>query len=95
MCLGVPGRVVEVDGPVATVDFWGIRKQVRLELLDRPVQRDDYILDYVGYAIRKIPSQDIEATLVLFEELLKQAEQDDDLMNDNVREEIETATKIR
>ena len=32
MCLGVPGRIVEVNGLVATVDFWGIRREVRLEL---------------------------------------------------------------
>ena len=28
MCLGVPGRVVEVDGLVARVDFWGVEREV-------------------------------------------------------------------
>ena len=55
MCLGVPGKVVAVDGLVATVDFWGVRKQVRLEVVDEPVQPGDYILNHVGYAIRRIP----------------------------------------
>ena len=27
MCLGVPGRVVSVDGTVALVDFWGVRRR--------------------------------------------------------------------
>ena len=57
MCLGVPGKVVAVDGSIATVDFWGVRKQVRLDVVDEPVQPGDYILNHVGYAIRRIPSR--------------------------------------
>ena len=55
MCLGVPGRIIDVNGLVATVDFWGIRREVRLELVDQPVAPGDYILNHVGYAIRRIP----------------------------------------
>jgi len=87
MCLGVPGKVVEVDGLLATVDFWGVRKQVRLEVVDEPVQPGDYVLNHVGYAIRRIPPEEIEATLALYEELLKYAEQDD-LMAADIRGEI-------
>ena len=90
MCLGVPGRIVAVDGLVATVDFWGIRKQVRLELVDQPVAAGDYILNHVGYAIRRIPEDDIQGTLALYEQLLREAEED--LMAADVRAEIE-ATK--
>lgn len=90
MCLGVPGKVVDVDGLMATVDFWGVRKQIRLEVVDEPVQPGDYILNHVGYAIRRIPPEDIGATLALYEELLKHAEQDD-LMAADVRGEIDAA----
>lgn len=88
MCLGVPGKVIEVNGLLATVDFWGVRKQVRLEVVDEPVQPGDYILNHVGYAIRRIPPGEIEATLDLYEQLLKQVERDDDLMAADVRGEI-------
>ena len=37
MCLGVPGRIVAINGLAATVDFWGVRRDVRLELVDQPV----------------------------------------------------------
>ena len=87
MCLGVPGKVVEVNGLRATVDFWGVRKEVRLEVVDQPVQSGDYILNHVGYAIRRIPTEDIEATLALYEELLNRAT-DDDLMATDIRGEI-------
>ena len=87
MCLGVPGKVVLVNGLTATVDFWGVRKEIRLEVVDEPVQPGDYILNHVGYAIRRIPAEDIGATLALYEELLRRADEDD-LMAADVRGEI-------
>jgi hydrogenase expression/formation protein HypC len=95
MCLGVPGKVVEVDGLVATVDFWGVRKQIRLEVVDEPVQPGDYILNHVGYAIRRIPSGDVDSTLALYEELLRLAEREDDLMAADIRSEIDAANDDR
>jgi hydrogenase expression/formation protein HypC len=90
MCLGVPGRVVEVNDLVATVDFFGVRRQVRLELVDQPVAPGDYILNHVGYAIRRIPEDDIEGTLALYEQLLREADDnpDGDLMAADVRGEL-------
>jgi hydrogenase expression/formation protein HypC len=88
MCLGVPGKVVEVNGLLATVDFWGVRKQIRLEVVDEPVEPGDYILNHVGYAIRRIPAEEIGATLALYEELLARADEED-LMAADVRGEIE------
>ena len=88
MCLGVPGKVIEVDGLMATVDFWGVRRQIRLEVVDEPVQPGDYILNHVGYAIRRIPPEQIDVTLALYEELLKLAEHENDLMATDIRSEI-------
>ena len=95
MCLGVPGKVIEVNGVVATVDFWGVRKQIRLDVVDEPVQPGDYILNHVGYAIRRIPPGEIAATLALYEELLTRAEAEDDLMAADVRGEIHGAGNDR
>lgn len=95
MCLGVPGKVLEVNGVLATVDFWGVRKQIRLEVVDEPVQPGDYILNHVGYAIRRIPPGEIDATLALYEELLARAETEDDLMAADIRSEIKGARDDR
>ena len=76
MCLGVPGRIIEIDDYVATVDFWGVRRKVRLEIVDEPVKPGDYILNHVGYAIRRIPDDAIEETLALYEVLLSEAGED-------------------
>ena len=88
MCLGVPGRIVAIDGSLATVDFWGVQRQVRLDVVDEPVQPGDYILNHVGYAIRRIPAAEITATLELYEELLRHAAAEEDLMAADVRAEI-------
>jgi hydrogenase expression/formation protein HypC len=93
MCLGVPGKVVEVNGLIATVDFWGVRKEIRLEVVDELVRPGDYILNHVGYAIRRIPAEEIGATLALYEELLTRADQDD-LMAADVRGEIAGARDV-
>ena len=91
MCLGVPGKVVSVDGSIAVVDFWGVKKQIQLDVVDQPVAPGDYILNHVGYAIRRIPQEEIEATLALYEELLRHAASEDDLMAADVRGEIDGA----
>jgi len=90
MCLGVPGRVVEVREFTATVDFWGVRKEVRLDIVDEPVAPGDYILNHVGFAIRRIPPEAVEETLTLYETLL--GDDADDLMTCDVRGEIEGAS---
>jgi hydrogenase expression/formation protein HypC len=90
MCLGVPGRIVSVDGEVATVDFWGVERQVRLDVVDEPVEPGDYVLNHVGFAIRRIPAAEIGETLALYEHLLAAARED--LMAADVRGEMEAAT---
>jgi hydrogenase expression/formation protein HypC len=86
MCLGVPGRVIEVHGTIALVDFFGVSRQVRLELVDEPVGPGDYILNHVGFAIRRIPEADIAGTLAMYRQLLREAE--DDLMAADVQGEL-------
>lgn len=89
MCLGVPGRVVSVDGFVATVDFWGVQRSVRLEVIDQPVAPGDYVLNHVGYAIRRIPADEIGETLALYDTLLQALEgEQEDLMASEVRAEL-------
>jgi hydrogenase expression/formation protein HypC len=90
MCLGVPGKVIDVDGRVATVDFWGVTRQVRLDIVDQEVAPGDYVLNHVGFAIRRIPPEEIGETLALYAELLATPDADD-MMAADVRGEIEAA----
>ncbi|HEU4520594.1 MAG TPA: HypC/HybG/HupF family hydrogenase formation chaperone [Thermoanaerobaculia bacterium] len=91
MCLGVPGKIIDIHGSMATVDFWGIRREVNLDIVDEPVKVGDYILNHVGFAIRRIPEETIGETLALYETLMAEAE--DDVMAGDVRSEIEAGVK--
>jgi len=91
MCLGVPGKIIDINGSMATVDFWGVRRQVNLDIVDEPVRPGDYILNHVGFAIRRIPEESIAETLSLYEILMKEAEED--AMAADVRGEIEAGVE--
>src|SRR3990170_4640750 len=92
MCLGVPGRVVEIDGLTASVDFWGVKRKVRLETVDEPVQVGDYLLVHVGFAIRRIPPEQIEETLELYNQLVTAASQD--LMAADIQTEVAATARV-
>jgi hydrogenase expression/formation protein HypC len=93
MCLGVPGLVISVEGNVAMVDFWGVRKKVLLDVVDAPVAPGDYVLNHVGFAIRRIPAEEARATLELYEQILR--ESPDDLMAQDVRGEVAASSAPR
>ena len=82
MCLGVPGKVISIDGLTAVVDFFGVQKALRLDVVDAPVAPGDYVLNHVGYAIRRIPPDEVQETLALFEQVLQGAAPGDLLVAD-------------
>ncbi|MBW2231234.1 MAG: HypC/HybG/HupF family hydrogenase formation chaperone [Deltaproteobacteria bacterium] len=87
MCLGVPGRIISIDGLTAQVEFWGVEREVRLDVVDSAVSPGDYVLNHVGFAIRRIPEEEVEETLALYDQLLAELERED-LMAAEVRSEI-------
>lgn len=68
MCLGVPGRVVSIEGDLAEVDFGGIRRKVSL-LICPDVSEGDYVLVHVGFAIQRLDEEEALETLSLFEKI--------------------------
>ena len=78
--------MIEVNGWTAVVDFWGVRKEVLLHIVDEPVAPGDYILNHVGFAIRRIPAESVAETLAMYEALLN--DNIDDLMTADIRSEI-------
>ncbi len=94
MCLGVPGKVLSIDGMVATVDFFGVQREVRLDIVDEPVAPGDYVLNHVGFAIRRIPAEEVGETLKLFEELAAAANQED-LLAADMQSELAATTEAK
>ena len=95
MCLGVPGKVLSIQGLSATVDFFGVKRELRLDIVDEPVAVGDYVLNHVGFAIRRIPPDEVQETLALFDQILEVTGAKDDLMAMDVRGEIAAAGKAQ
>ena len=72
MCLGIPGRVIEVydaDGVrMGRVDFAGIMKEVCLAYVPE-VEVGDYTIVHVGFAITQLDEESAQESLRLFAEL--------------------------
>lgn len=62
MCLAVPGKVLEVEEKTALVDFGGLRREVRLDLLEG-ARKGDYVIVHAGYAIQVLDQAEAERTL--------------------------------
>jgi hydrogenase expression/formation protein HypC len=77
MCLGVPGRVLSIEGLFARVDFWGEARDVRLDIVDGPVAPGDHVLSHGGFAIRRIPAEELDETLALYDRLLVELDRED------------------
>lgn len=73
MCLGIPGRVVELrdDGGLSTglVDFGGVRREVCLAYVADEVALGDYVIVHVGFAISKVDEAEATRTFEVLREM--------------------------
>ena len=79
MCLGIPGRIVEVHDDhglsMGTVDFGGVRREVCLAYVADEIELGDYAIVHVGFAISKVDEEEAKRTF----EVLKEMSQLDEL----------------
>lgn len=68
MCLAVPGKVIEIEGEQATVDFGGVRRRVNISLVE--VEPGSWVIVHAGFAIQTMDEEEAQETLRLWEELL-------------------------
>ncbi len=68
MCLGIPGRIVEVRGDSALVDVSGVRRVIGTGLVEETLEQGDWVLIHVGFALSRIDEAEAAATLHLLEQ---------------------------
>ena len=72
MCLGIPGKVIEIyetNGTrMGSVDFGGVTKEVCLAYVPE-VEIGDYTIIHVGFAITRLDEQSAQESLKLFQEM--------------------------
>lgn len=73
MCLGIPGRIVEITDPdnyLAKVDVSGVQRTISVALLeDEMPAPDDWVLVHVGFAMATIDEAEALLTLAAVKKL--------------------------
>lgn len=70
MCLAVPGKILEIDGPHGILEVMGNQIKVFLSMIENP-KIGDYVLVHAGMAIGKISAQEARETTELLEEMAR------------------------
>lgn len=73
MCLGIPGRIVEMTDegglPMGVVDFGGVRREVCLAYVADEVAVGDYAIVHVGFAISRVDEEEARRTYDILREM--------------------------
>lgn len=73
MCLGIPGRIVEITDPanyLAKVDVSGVQRTISVRLLENDMpDPDEWVLVHVGFAMAKIDETEAMRTLAAIQKL--------------------------
>ena len=64
MCLAIPLQLIEINGSTAVGEAMGMRREIRVDFIDKP-RIGDYVIVHAGFAIERLPEQqaleDLEA----------------------------------
>lgn len=75
MCLGVPMKVISIEGDMAQVEMGGVVRRAGLALVDG-VGVGDYVIVHAGFAIERLNESEAAVTLALLREMAAAAEAD-------------------
>ena len=70
MCLGIPAKIMQLEGEFAEANINGATIKVGIQLLDE-VKIGDYVLVHTGYALEKLSKEEALETLKTLDELEK------------------------
>lgn len=67
MCVAAPGKVIEINGDTAVIDYSGNRVNANKGIIDTKI--GDYVLVHAGLIIQVLPEDEAKNMIELFEEL--------------------------
>ena len=68
MCLGIPMKVIKINGDEGIVESGGLKKKANFSLM-KDVKPGEYILMHAGFAIEKIKDSEARKTLKALREM--------------------------
>ena len=88
MCLGIPGKIIEIyekDGVrMGKVDFGGVIKEACLDFLPE-IQIGDYTIVHVGFGISQVDEEEAMKTLEMLQDMDMLADELPELAKDTGR----------
>jgi hydrogenase expression/formation protein HypC len=57
MCLAIPGKIINIEGNSALVDFDGVKQNIIIALIQNP-EVGKYVIVHAGYAIEMINEEE-------------------------------------
>jgi hydrogenase expression/formation protein HypD len=85
MCLAIPGKIVEIKGKSAIVDFGGVKRNVNISFVK--AKKGDYVNVHAGFAIQKIESKEVKEVVKFLKNV--------DLQKEILRKIFQIASKIK
>lgn len=74
MCLGIPMKVVALEGDQGIVELSGVQHEASMQLME-DVALGDYVIVHAGFAIEKLNEKEALETLALIEEMFQAVDQ--------------------
>jgi hydrogenase expression/formation protein HypC len=68
MCLGIPMKIISIDGYDIVAEVDGVKRNASLMILDEEVALGDYVVVHAGFAISKLDEKEALETLELMRE---------------------------
>jgi hydrogenase expression/formation protein HypC len=68
MCLGIPMKIISIDGTDIVAEVDGVKRSASLMILDEEVGLGDYVVVHAGFAISRLNEADALETLEIMRE---------------------------
>ena len=71
MCLAIPMQIIDIDGFNARCEAKGVERDVSLFMLQgQTLERGDFVMVHVGYAIQRVTPAEARSTWELLDQVL-------------------------
>lgn len=68
MCLGIPLKIVEINGKEACGELNGVRRKIRVDLIEN-LKLGDYVMVHAGFALEVMKEAQAKDTLKILQEI--------------------------
>ncbi|MFX1572569.1 MAG: HypC/HybG/HupF family hydrogenase formation chaperone [Promethearchaeota archaeon] len=75
MCLAIPGKILEITGNSALVDFDGIKQKVIIALIQNP-EIGKFVIVHAGYAIEMMNEKEALEAIEQWKEMSEELDMD-------------------